>query len=365
MQPSANSLPSYLESVARGHSSVSLTSLGYPVTILLAMAAAFYGAQATLAIFSGLHLNNDGAWHLVKMLNDNHVAIWNQGWRDFYVGRFGTLFYQQYPTVLASRLHIQNPQLLIWIFGATLYSFKPLSILLCYRWARDKRLVIFPVLTLVAVSMNSDAYIVSETHVMTALFWPALFGLLFVEEFKSFDLAAMILVSAPLLLCYETMVVFGIFLCAACVYRYLAIARSPRQRWFSILLFVWFALGAVFGALGILHPRDPVNRAGFSQNLFFMFHSEHIGARVSCIVLAICALIVLLPERYRKTINLLTALAVLCLAGDSVLYAAPSGAHELRPSGGRPHHERDGDAGSGAGFYGVLLPPTAPSDISV
>jgi hypothetical protein len=302
----------FLEAIERGQSVVPLTSLGYPVAILLAMFAALYGAQAALAVISGLHMFNDGAWHLVKMLSENHVAIWNtHGWHDFYVGRFGTLFYQQYPTLLASRLHVRNPQVLMWIFGATLYSFKPLSILLCYRFARDKRLVIFPLLTLVAVSMNSDAYIVSETHLMTALFWPALFGLLFVPEFKSFDLAAMIVVSVPLLLCYETMVAFCVFLCAACIYRYLVIATTRGERWFTCLLFVWFALGGIFGALGIIHPRDPTNRAGFRQNLFFMFQSDHIGARVSCIVLAICALIALLPERYRKTINVLTSIAVL------------------------------------------------------
>ena len=310
--PTVGRLRSYLSSIESAQAAVPLTSLGFVVVILLAMAAAMYGAQAGLAVASGLHLFNDGSWHLVKMLSENHVAIWNMhGWRDFYLSRFGTLFYQQYPTVLAARIHPGNLQFLISIFGATLYSFKPLSILLCYRFARDKRLIIFPVLTLVAVSMNSDGYIVSETHLMTALFWPALFGLLFCEEFKGFDLAAMIVVSLPLLLCYETMVVFGLFLCAACIYRYMVVAKSRWERWFSILLFVWFALGSFFGALGILYPRDPANRAEFRNGMFFMFQMDHVGARVSCAVLGICALIVLLPERYRKAVNVLTAIAIL------------------------------------------------------
>ncbi len=310
--PAPARLRKYLESIERGQSSVPLTSLGYPVTILLAMAAALYVAQAALAVVNGLHMFNDGAWHFVKMLSENHVAIWNtHGWHDFYVGRFGTLFYQQYPTLLASRLRVRDPKILALIYGATLYSFKPLSILLCYRWARDKRLVIFPLLTLAAVSMNSDAYIVSETHLMTALFWPALFGLLFCPKLKSFDLLAMVVVVAPLILCYETMAAFCLFLCAACVYRYRAVAESTYERWFSCLLFVWFALGGVFGALGIIYPRDPANRAGFRESLFFMFHIAHIGARVSCVVLLLCAVIVLLPERYRRTMNVLTLGAVI------------------------------------------------------
>jgi hypothetical protein len=302
----------YLETLQPAQAIVPLNSLGPVVTTMLAMAAAFYAAQALLGVVSGLHLFNDGAWQFVKMLSENHVAIWNShGWHDFFVGRFGAFFYEQYPTLLASRLHVRNPRTLLLIYGFTLHAYKPLGILLSYRFARDKRLVIFPLLTLAAVSMNSEVYIISETHLMTALFWPALFGLLFCQEFKGFDLAAMLVVSAPLLLCYETMAAFGVFLCAACIYRYLAIAKNRRERWTSCLLFVWFALGGIFGALGIIHPRDPANRAEFRQNLFFMFHNDHIGARISCVVLALCALIVLLPERYRKTINVLTVIAVL------------------------------------------------------
>ena len=302
----------YLETLQPAQAIVPLNSLGPVVTTMLAMAAAFYAAQALLGVVSGLHLFNDGAWQFVKMLSENHVAIWNShGWHDFFVGRFGAFFYEQYPTLLASRLHVRNPRTLLLIYGFTLHAYKPLGILLSYRFARDKRLVIFPLLTLAAVSMNSEVYIISETHLMTALFWPALFGLLFCQEFKGVDLAAMLVVSAPLLLCYETMAAFGVFLCAACIYRYLAIAKNRRERWTSCLLFVWFALGGIFGALGIIHPRDPANRAEFRQNLFFMFHNDHIGARISCVVLALCALIVLLPERYRKTINVLTVIAVL------------------------------------------------------
>ena len=243
------------------------------------MAAALYVSQAALAVVYGRHLFNDGAWFVVKMLSENHIAIWNpHGWHDFYVGRFGAFAYQEFPTLLASRLRVRNPQTLIWIYGATLYSFKPLGILLCYGFARDKRLVIFPVLTLFAVSMNSEAYLISETHLMTALFWAALFGLICRRrEFNSLDLAAMILVSAPLLLCYETMAVYGLILCAACVYRYFAVANSRREKWLCWIFFAWYGLGAIFGALAIVFPRDPSNRNGFLQGISCVPHRTHRG----------------------------------------------------------------------------------------
>jgi len=312
-QPWPERLQQRLQAVDRAHAPTPLSALGLPAIVLLSMAAGFYLAQAFLAIAAGRHLYGDGSWFLLKMLSENHVAIWNgRGWHDFFVGRFGSFAYMELPTLLAVRLHVRNPQVLSLVFGATLFSFKPLSILLCYRFARDKRLVIFPVLTLFAITMNSEVYMVTETHLMTALFWPALFGLVGCKELRSWDLAAMVVISAPLLVCYEAMVIYGLFLCAACVYRYFAIAESRREKWLSGVFFVWYAAAVFLAGLAIVFPRDAANRDGFVRSLLFIFRNDHIGARVSCIVLVLCGLIVLIPERYRKAINALTAVAILC-----------------------------------------------------
>ena len=311
--PSVDRLRQHLQAVDRSETQEPLASLGLPAMVLLSMAAATYVAQLFLAIVAGRHLYGDGSWFLIKMLSENHVAIWNvHGWHDFFVGRFGAFAYQEYPTLLAARLHVRNPKLLSLIYGTTLFSFKPLSILLCYRFARDKRLVIFPLLTLFAVTMNSEVYLVSETHLMTALFWPALFGLLFCRELKGFNLVAMIVVSAPLLLCYEAMAIYSPFLCAACVYRYFAIANCRRERWLCGIFFVWYGVSTVLAVLAIVFPRDASNREGFLRSLLFIFRHNHVSARVSCIILVLCGLIILIPERFRKALNGLTALAVLC-----------------------------------------------------
>jgi hypothetical protein len=304
----------YLAAADRSQRYVLLSSLGIAVTVLLASAAAMYVAQAVLAIVAGRHLFGDGSWFLVKMLSENHVAIWNpRGWHDFYYGRLGAFTYEEYPTLLASRLlHVRNPKSLALIYGVTLFSFKPLSIVLCYHFARDKRLVIFPLLTLFAVTMNCEVYLISETHLLTAAFWAALFGLMCRRKFTSLDLAAMVIVSAPLLLCYETMVIYGLFLCSACVYRFLVIAKDRRERWLCWGFFVWYSMGVLFAALATVFPRDRTQRAGFLSNMLFIFHWDHIGARVSCIVLVLCLAILLVPERYKKTLNTLVAISVLC-----------------------------------------------------
>jgi len=301
-----------LKAVDRSHGSVPLNSLGTAVMLLLTMAAAAYAGQAFMAVVTGRHLYWDTSWFLVKLLSERHIAVWNaHGWRDFFVGRFGTFAYQETPTLLAMRLRVRDPHLLSLIYGVTLFSFKPLGLLLCYRFARDKRLVIFPLLTLFAGTMNSEASIGSETHLMSALFWPALFGLMYCREFKGWVLAAMIAVSAPLLVCYETMAMLGLFLCAACIYRLIAVARGRRERWLSWVFFGWYSLGVIFGALAIAFPRDATNRSGFLKSTFFFLHADHIGARVSVLVLLLCAAVVLIPERCRRILNTLTAIGTL------------------------------------------------------
>ncbi len=292
---------------------VGLSSIETPVKTLVAMAAAAYLSQAWVAIATGRHLFGDGSWLLLRLLAENHIThLNNNTWNDFFVGRLGSFSYQQLPTLFTARLGVRSLKVLSVVFGVTLFSFKPLSLLLCYRFARDKRYVLFPLLSLFAGTMNSEGYLISETHLMSALFWAALFGLLCPREFGWFDLAAMIVVSAPLILCYETMAMFGLVLVGACIYRWLAIAKSPREKWLTVVFGAWYGLGVIFAMLAIIFPRDPTQRADFFKGLLFVFHYQHIGARVSCIVLILCALVLLIPAIYKKTLNVLVGLAIAC-----------------------------------------------------
>jgi hypothetical protein len=298
---------------------------GGPVTVLLAIAAFAYLLQAAVAIATGRHLFGDGSWLLLRLLAENHIThLNNNTWNDFFVGRLGSFSYQQLPTLLAARMGVHGLKVLSIVFGATLFSFKPLSLLLCYRFARDKRYVLFPLLSLFAGTMNSEGYVISETHLMSALFWAALFGLLYPYRFTWFDLAAMIVVSAPLILCYETMAVFGLVLVGACVYRVTAIARSRQERWLTVVFSIWYSLGVIFALLAIIFPRDPTQRADFLRGLLFLFHYRHIGARVSWLVLILCALIVVTPAVHKKILDLLVVVAVICsLAIPAFVLAYP------------------------------------------
>jgi hypothetical protein len=290
-------------------SAVPLSSLGTRAVVLLSAAGTAYLLHVLYAVFVSRHLFGDASWFLLKMLSENHVARWYTDYRDFYVGRYGAFAFQEYPTLLFSRLGITSLATLSTIYGVTLFAFKPLSLVLCYHFSKDKRAVVFPLLTLFAGSINSEAYIVSETHLFVALFWPALIILLCAESISGTTLLVLSALSAPLILCYESMALYGIVLCAACIYRARALSRSRGERVAGWILFGWYLLGVVLAGLSIANPRDPSNRSGFLRGMFFVLRYGDVAAWVSCIVLALVIIILLGRIRSRGELRRLVALS--------------------------------------------------------
>jgi hypothetical protein len=290
-------------------SAVSLSSLGTRAVVLLSAAGTAYLLHVLYAVFVSRHLFGDASWFLLKMLSENHVAHWYTDYRDFYVGRYGAFAFQEYPTLFFSRLGVTSLATLSTIYGVTLFAFKPLSLVLCYHFSKDKRAIVFPLLTLFAGSINSEAYIVSETHLFVALFWPALIILLCAESISGTTLLVLSALSAPLILCYESMALYGIVLCAACIYRARTLSRSSGERVASGILFGWYLLGVVLAALSIANPRDPSNRSGFLRGMFFVLRYGDVAAWVSCIVLALVTIVLLGRIRSGGELRRLVALS--------------------------------------------------------
>lgn len=292
--------------------------LGRRMAILAAIVFAAYICHTLLAVFVSRHLFGDGAWFLLKMLSEGHVAHWHTDlFRDFYVGRYGAFLYHQYPTLLLSQLGITNLGVLAAVYGLTLFSFKSLGLWICHAYADDKRAILFPLTTLFAGTINSEGYVVSETHLFTALFWAAAFMLLTSRRLGMQDLVLLGFISAPLLLCYEAMVLYGPILCALCLYRLHRAEHADRVA--CRFLIVWYGLGTVFAALSIIHPRDATNRADFLRGMLFVIENDHTGARVS-VVITIVVLLILAFKMKPRLLAVLAALAVV-LSTAIPLYA--------------------------------------------
>lgn len=296
--------------------------LGRRIALLVAIVCAAYVCHVLLAVLVSRHLFGDGAWFVLKLLSEEHVSYWfTDVFRDFYVGRTGAFLYHQYPTLLFLKTGATDLGFLSTIYGLTLFSFKPIGLWLSYFYADDKRAVLFPLITLFAGTINAEGYIVSETHLFTALFWAAAFMLLTSRQFRRKDFVLLALVSAPLILCYEAMALYGLILCALCVHR-LRLRPEPAERIACYLLIVWYGLGILFAALSIVNPRDAVNRSGFLKSMLFFVNSDDIGARVSVAVIVILLLVL----TFRLKARFLAIFAILAggLSMALVLYALVS-----------------------------------------
>jgi hypothetical protein len=251
--------------------------------------------QILVAISTDLHLFGDGVWYLLTMASTRHYAYWIADWStQFFQSRIGTYLVVETPVVVAIHLGVHSLRALSKIFGCSLYLPWILSLYICSRQTRERVYLLFPVLSLVAGSMNSGVFIINESHLMAALYWPVLFILLFQEELTPPRKVLLLALSAPLLLCYESMAVFGVILAAVCLYRRRTPA-TPQGLYLGLAL--WYLAGAALAVASIIHPFDPSNRSGFlKDSKLLLFASDHLGVQVSVICL-ICITLMLVTSR--------------------------------------------------------------------
>ena len=124
---------------------VELRPIATPLTALVTLAVAAYLFQASVAIATGRHLFGDGSWLLLRLLSENHIThLNNNTWNDFFVGRLGAFSTSNFPRCWRRAWAFVALPVLSVIFGVTLFSFKPLSLLLCYRLCPRQTICAFP-----------------------------------------------------------------------------------------------------------------------------------------------------------------------------------------------------------------------------
>jgi hypothetical protein len=137
---------------------------------------------------------------------------------------------------------------------------EPIAIYIRYRYSRQKIFLLFPFLSWFAGSMNSAAYIITDGRFIVSLYWPIQFILLFADELKGWTLALLLFLSAPLVLCYESMVAFWLILAGACFWR---IRTGRQEKAICFLVVVWYMLGLALAIASVIWPHDPSNKNGF------------------------------------------------------------------------------------------------------
>ena len=285
--------------------------------VMLGVAIVAVLVERFTAVASDLQLWGDGVWVFVEIVSRRSYYFWVGDWKTrIFQSRLFTILVEQTPTVIATHLRIHSLHLLSVVYGVTLYSHALLSLYLCYRYARRRWYILFPLLSFFAGPMNVETYLSTDSHLLVSLYWPVLFILLFREELAGWTLLLLLALSVPMLIAYESMLFFGLILAGICVWR---LRQFPRQRALTAALAVWYVMGAAIAVVSILRPFDSSNRNGFLGSLQYLLHSPHMPGKISLLVL-VCGMVVLAaPDRLavlRKiaTVIGLAAVAYLCFA---------------------------------------------------
>lgn len=275
------------------------------------------------AVAGDLQLFSDGSWFLIRIASTRSYYFWIGDWRNqWFQSRAFTILGEQTPLVLATHLRVHSLHALSVVFGATLYAHALLALYLCYRYAARRWYVLFPLLSFYAGSMNAEAMQISDSHFILSLYWPVLFILLFAEEIRGTTLVLLLVLSFPMILSYESMIVFGLVLAGACAWRW----RQRDQHGLMAVLAAWYLGGVAVSVAAFVWPFDPTNKSGFLRGLVAVLQSDHLAAKVSLVVLACTAALLALPPRLRK-LQLLFAsaglLAVMYLVSQVLVGHAP------------------------------------------
>jgi hypothetical protein len=261
---------------------------------LLGWAAGAYLLHAVLAIASGRHLFGDAAWFLVRIASEGRATSFVDDFlKQFHHSRTLSFWATQGPAVLALHLGLRDLQALSSVFGAGLFGYKLISIALCYRLLPrgEKIFFAFPALGLFAGTINSDVYLVSETHLAVSFAWPILIALHRLPRIGGLPAVICGLAIAATTLMHESFAFFATIMLALLASRWWKDGRPKDLGLF--LLAALLALVVLVNLAGIAFPRDPINRAAFSSGLLKLVDAArhgigaiHVGPLVSVLASA-------------------------------------------------------------------------------
>jgi hypothetical protein len=186
------------------------------------------------------------------------------------------LYFSEFPIVFCLRVFkLENVNILSYIFGLGLYLPQIISLLICFHIVRNIniRYMLFPILSLFGITQNIFFNMVFEGTVITCVFWPVLFYIIFVKKYDFVDSILLITMALIFMRSYPSAFVLGFILLTI-----LLIEIYQNWRTFDVKTkLIWGVLvsilvnSIIIAILEIIRPTDPKNKADFLRDILTVF----------------------------------------------------------------------------------------------
>lgn len=213
------------------------------LSLIYVVVFAYFVFATILAIVSWRGLVADGVGYFISLLGRRWPTT-------FESSRIFAHVIVQWPVVFALRAGVTDITTLLYVHSFGLYYLGPLQLILCYLIVpRDKRIdLIWPLISLFAGSINEWFVAVTESHVMTFIFWPLVLFMLYGRIDQRIRFLVFLGLTCASLLLYETMAVQGLILAGFALWRRRQVYRvAERILWLAVA--GWFFLGTSLGNL--------------------------------------------------------------------------------------------------------------------
>jgi hypothetical protein len=197
----------------------------------------------------------DGAYYFMSLLED-------QRFTDFAWARNHSIYLTQWPVIAALRAGVSDWRALETLFGSGLLFPHVLAFAMCMIALRGqpKWPLLFPILSLLTVTVPSDYMLIGEHHVLVAFAWPILFFAIRPVPFAKWEAAVVAALTVAITRMYES----AAFIAPVLAFFFMARnVRAPGERWAHRLPALVCLVAAAIALVAIVNPRSQHNRALF------------------------------------------------------------------------------------------------------
>ena len=259
-------------------------------------------------------MSSDGANYLYELLLRDELHSFQQG-------RWAAHYILKTPTWILMKLGMVNFDTLSFVFGMSFYLQMLIGIVLSYVMLRDKKYILYPILSSYLFALNTEYAIESEAIFLQSLFWPVFF---YLEQDRDEVGRSIIFVLSlvALSMSYETFMIISILI-GYQIWRYEKLSSS--KRW---LLYVFLVGTSIFQLKNIIFHEYPQNVKAYlasigagQAGLNFAKYANFPHVNLFFMVVVLIYISILLALLIKKNISLWLTI-LFGVAGVLALYTA-------------------------------------------